>query len=183
MKRVSWFIIFACVWTVLFVTCKAHCREPLDARLQKLMPALSTPAGSVDHAELAKAIVEATRSEQWALLLLTVAHHETALSWRIAIGECRSNGECDGGRAWGLYQQHYNTFNSLVWGMPDVRTQTLEASRALNRAYRQCQVRGTPLRIDWVRRTLSAYAGRGCDSPWKGFDARVATFERLARKL
>jgi hypothetical protein len=135
----------------------------------------------VDALELANAVARLPHiSGEWAALILTVAGHETALSARIARGDCKS-WECDSGKAWGLYQIHRNALNADSWGSPDIGVQTSEAARALRRAFYTCQ--HGPLRADWVARTINAYAGHSCDAIWPGLTRRVATFERLRRRL
>jgi hypothetical protein len=135
----------------------------------------------VEPADLAAAVASVPHvTREWAALLLTVASHESALSARIARGECRDN-ECDHGAAWGLWQQHRNALNSEVWGSENVAVQAGEAARALRRAFYTCQ--SGPLRPDWVARTLNAYAGHSCDAIWPGLQARLATFQRALRRL
>ncbi len=138
----------------------------------------------VDAAELANAITSVPRvTREWAALLLTIAHHESALSARIAAGDCRPH-ECDRGKAFGLYQQHKNTFNASVWGSTDIRVQTLEAARALRSAFYSCGVTPAKLpRADWASRTLNCYAGRSPDAVWPGLDARLVTFKQVSSRL
>lgn len=161
--------------------CKAEPRSLVDRLVTAQGPLQSRAEAPVDARELAEAIAAIPRVNQpWAALVLTIAAHESALSARIARGECKRL-ECDGGRAAGLYQAHKNTINAAVWGSPDIRIQTLEAARALRSAYYTCN-RG-PVKPDWVRTTINAYAGRACDAIWPGLEARVATFQRVSRAL
>lgn len=133
----------------------------------------------VDPQALASAIALITKGNRdWSALLLTVAAHESALSARIASGSCKAY-ECDGGRAWGLYQVHRNALNAAVWGSPDLAEQTRAASRVLRGAFYRCKDSG----VDWPLATLRAYAGNGCSQALKGEDKRVKTFERLRRTL
>jgi hypothetical protein len=135
----------------------------------------------VDAAEFADAVASVPHvSREWAALLLTVAANESALSARIARGECRPL-ECDHGAAWGLYQQHRNTLNRDTWGSASIDAQTREAARALRSAFYTCN-RGA-LRADWVARTLNAYAGRSCDAVWPGLETRLATFKLASARL
>ncbi|MEO8902063.1 MAG: hypothetical protein ABI488_09355, partial [Polyangiaceae bacterium] len=126
----------------------------------------------------------------WAALILTVAAHESALSARIARGEYRDfEGDSfrnrDGKvqhRAWGLWQQHKNRLNADAWGSPDINVQTQEAARALRRAFYQCNGGSHPPG-DWVRTTLTAYAGRACDASWTGIEKRMSTYQQVLHAL
>jgi hypothetical protein len=162
----------------------AHCRadgERLIDRLVTVQPALQSRQDEpVDARELAEAIAAIPRvNASWAALVLTIAAHESALSARIARGECRRN-ECDGGRASGLYQSHRNKLNAAAWGSTDIRVQTLEAARALRSAFYTCKASAGP---DWVRLTINGYAGKRCDAQWPGLDQRLATYERIRGRL
>lgn len=176
MRLFAFFLLLA----ALVLLADAARSAPITQRehILRVYPSLmSAKEPSVDAGELADAILATHPGPGWTALLLTVAHHESAMSARIARGECRPL-ECDRGRAWGLFQQHRNTFNSDAWGSKDLRVQALEASHALRRAFYQCQ-HGQPLNPNWVRRTLSAYKGASCDATWKGLDERVATYNRI----
>ena len=158
-------------------------RPTLVERLIAVQPSLQSLTDEpVDARELAESIAAVPRINlAWAALILTIAHHEATLSARIAANDCKPK-ECDGGRAWGLYQGHKNLHNADVWGSPDIRVQTLEAARALRRAFYLCNGRGK-LRDDWVARTINGYAGRRCDAAWDGLDKRLATYNRIWRRL
>lgn len=145
----------------------------------------------VDPQELASAIASVPKiSREWAALILTVAAHESALSARIARGDYKDY-EGDSfktregivqHRAWGLWQAHKNRLNEGNWGSPDINVQTTEAARALRRAFYQCNSGGR-VRGDWVRSTLSSYAGRRCDAEWPGLEKRLATYKSVLRTL
>jgi hypothetical protein len=135
---------------------------------------------SVDARQLAELVTAETKSREWIALILTIAHHESALAQRIADGQCKPH-ECDGGRAWGLWQAHQNKLNAHVWGSTDVAVQLLEARRSLRRAFYLCK--RSALDPDWVARTINGYAGRKCDAEWKGLDERLTTFHRVRSRL
>jgi hypothetical protein len=140
---------------------------------------------------IASAVAEAAeKSRGWpgsqrelAVLLVTIAWHETRFSLRIHDGHCRPY-ECDHGRARGLWQLHVHA--SLprerwltVAGLDPVSTLNgaTEAATALIRSRHWCarQARGR----DWVAPTLLAYAGRGCGGQLPDIDARVRTYRHL----
>jgi hypothetical protein len=188
--RIGWFLIalffaIGAAFGLLGIRC-AHALAPalVDRLVAAQAPLASRRDSPVNAQELAKSIAEVTKgNRQWSALLLTVAAHESALAQRIADGDCNLKiGECDGGRAWGLYQVHKNANNGDAWGSTSIDIQTREAARMLRAAFYQCNPRGA-LRPDWARATLSAYAGRRCDATWQGLDARLATLARIARAL
>lgn len=185
--RVSWVMLFlvALALAMFFSAMTAHANAPsLTERIVAVQPSLASKTDEpVDAAELADAIVSVPKvTPEWAALLLTIAGHESALSARIAANQCRPH-ECDHGRAFGLYQQHKNKLNADVWGSTDIRVQTLEAARALRSAFYTCNGGSRQLAADWVARTINAYAGHRCDAVWPGLQKRLATFERLRRRL
>jgi hypothetical protein len=153
-----------------------------EERIAALVPSVaSRREASVDAAELASAIADVSKgSPEWAALLLTLAHHETALSARIAGGGCRVDSrECDGGRAWGLLQVHRSTLNAAVWGSTDIRDQVREGSRIARGAFYMCKRAGVSFPIGVFR----AMGGRGCYGTLPGEQQRLATFNRLRRRL
>ncbi len=156
----------------------------LTDRLIAIQPSLQSKSDApVDARELAEAITSVPKvTREWAALILTVAHHEAALSARIAANNCGKL-ECDGGRAWGLYQAHKNLHNQAVWGSTDIRVQTLEAARGLRSGFYTCNGGKHGMRADWVARTINGYAGRRCDAEWPGLQQRLATFNRIVRRL
>lgn len=156
----------------------------LTEQIVAVQPSLASKTDEpVDADELARAIASVPKvNRDWAALMLAVAAHESALSDRIRRGECRPK-ECDGGRAWSLWQQHRNKLNAASWGSPDLGVQTAEAARALRRAFYQCNGGGRPLGADWVARTISAFAGHSCDAIWPGLESRLVTFKRVRRAL
>jgi hypothetical protein len=170
----------------MFFSAIGHAEAPsLTERLIAVQTGLQSKTDApVEPRELAEAITAVPKvTRDWAALLLTIAHHESALSARIAANDCNvKKRECDGGRAFGLYQAHKNKLNESVWGSSDIRVQTLEAARGLRSAFYTCNGK-QPLRVDWVARTINAYAGRRCDAQWPGLDKRLATFNRVVRKL
>jgi hypothetical protein len=138
----------------------------------------------VEPRAFAEELVKASGGNRdWIALQLTVASHESALSARIAGGGCLvEKRECDGGRAWGLFQGHKNAHNADVWGSPEIAVQVKEAQRALRSAFYTCNPKGK-LRPKWVAATLSAYAGQRCDAEWGGLAKRVVTFQRVRARL
>ena len=184
--KVGWATVIALALLALtmFFTAVGHTRQlSLAERLVSVQPSLQSKSDEpVEPSELAAAITAVPKiNREWAALLLTIAHHESALSARIAANDCKPK-ECDGGRAFGLYQAHKNKLNADIWGSNDIRIQTLEAARALRSAFYQCNGR-QQLRPDWVARTINGYAGRRCDAAWPGLEKRLVTFNRVVRKL
>lgn len=183
--KIGWAVVAFCVAvTIAFLLAgrTAH-GAPLSLhdRIVRAAPSVASRKDTpVDFDAFATAVTSQTKIREWAALLMTVAAHESALSARIQRGECRPL-ECDRGRAWGLWQMHKNTLNAEAWGSTELSVQASEAQKGLRRAFYQCQ-KG-PLRKDWVRRTLAAYAGHSCDGAFPGLDARVATYERLLRQF
>ena len=181
-NRIGWatLLTLAVFAAAMAIATRCHAEPRLVERLIAAQRSLaSRTEQAVDARELAEAIASIPKvSAQWAALVLTVAAHESALRARIARGECRPL-ECDGGRAWGLYQGHRNALNAEAWGSPDLRVQTLEAARALRSAFYQCG----GLQPGWVARTLSAYAGHRCDASWRGLDRRLLTHALIVRGL
>jgi hypothetical protein len=185
-NRVGWAALLTCAIFAVAMAIAAHCRgaEPrLVDRLILVQPALQSRADEpVNARELAEAIASIPKvTRDWAALVLTVAAHESALSARIARGECKPR-ECDGGRAWGLYQSHKHDANAAVWGSPDIAVQTLEAARMLRAVFLMCNGHHS-LDPDWIARTLSAYGGRRCDAIWPGLAERLATYKRIRGRL
>lgn len=185
-NRVGWVTLIAlsAMGSVMFISAVGH-TEPVslvDRLVAAQRPLASRKEEAVDPLELATAIAAVPKvTREWAALILTVAAHESALSARIAANDCAKH-ECDGGRAFGLYQAHKNTHNADVWGSSDIRVQTLEAARGLRSGFYVCNGR-RKLPVDWVARTINGYAGKRCDAQWPGLDQRLATFNRTVRKL
>lgn len=139
-----------------------------------------TASERLEHhqAAIAAAVqVQSTRSpvspRQWAALLITIGHHESAFSIRISDGNCKPH-ECDRGRARGMWQLHRNTFNYDQWEKQggDVALQAELASNQLKRAYWTCP-------NDFPRGAINAYAGKRCTADWPGLRVRLATYARL----
>lgn len=178
---------------VLWFTSFAGAEAPslIERLVSAQSPLQSKKDDPVDPAELASAIAEIPKiTREWAALILTVAHHESALSARIARGEYKeyegdsfrnAEGKLEH-RAWGLWQAHKNRLNEEVWGSPELAVQTQEAARALRRAFYTCNGKGRS-HGDWVRSTLNAYSGRRCDATWPGLEKRLSTYQRVLRAL
>lgn len=135
----------------------------------------------VAPAELAVAITNATKSREWAALLLTLAIHESGMSARIGAGACKPNSpECDHGLAWGLWQLHKTTHNAYAWGTGDLNAQANEASHLARQYFYMCKGSGVPFPLSTIR----AFAtGRGCIEPLKDEAARVATYNRILSRI
>ncbi len=180
--RIGWtlFWFLAALGLIFGLVGIAHGSPPtLRETIAREAPGLTSRSEpGVDPLELADAIIAATPSRQWAALLLTIAHHEAALSARIARGECRPR-ECDAGRAWGLGQVHRTARNSAVWGSPDLKIQFREISHLARGAFDMCKNSGVPFPLS----TLRGYAGLGCTGVLKGEAQRVATYQRIVRRL
>ena len=181
-QKIAWLTIAFCVAVSLAFTLAARADAPtLTERIAAVVPSLASKKDEpVDAQELAEAIASAAKGDRgWAALLLTTAASESALSARIARGDCLTN-ECDGGRAWSLYQIHANSQNAGVWGSPDISVQTTEALRMLKQAASRCHsFRNVPRATCIVR----AYAGRAIDMPLRGEEKRLAMLQRVMRKL
>lgn len=166
------------------ITAAAHSEEPpppsaLIEKLVAVQPSLASRKDApVDARELAEAIGSVTTSPQWAAFLLTTARHEAALSARIARGECLKH-ECDGGRAWGLFQNWKSAANADVWGSPDIRVQVKAASHLSRQYYNMCRGSGVPFPLS----TFRALGGHGCTLPLKGEEQRMRTYQRVLARL
>ncbi len=177
-------IALAVMGLFMFFTALVQGAEPtLTDRIEAVVPSLASKREeTVDARELAEAVTSVPKvTREWAALILTIAAHESNLRARIAANDCREK-ECDGGRAFGLYQAHKNLHNAAIWGSSDIRVQTLEAARGLRSGFYTCNGR-RKLPVDWVARTINGYAGRRCDAEWKGLSDRLVTFNRVVRKL
>lgn len=182
-NRIGWLTLLSLAALALVLAIAARCKADGSTLADRLVlaqrSAQSQTEESVDARELATAIASIPRvNRQWAALVLTVAIHESSLLARIARGDCKRY-ECDGGRAWGLFQVHRNQANRAVWGSREISVQTLEGARMLRAAFYTCG----GLQPDWQIRTLRAYAGRKCNQPLKGEQERLATFRRLEARL
>jgi hypothetical protein len=186
-NAIGWMVIGGCVAIGLAFTVAARGDSgPPPSLADRLVlaqaPLASRKEPAVDARELAEAIASVPKvTREWAALILTIAAHESALSARIAANDCGKH-ECDGGRAFGLYQAHKNALNAHIWGSSDIGVQTLEAARGLRSAFYVCNGR-RPLPVDWVARTINGYAGKRCDATWPGLEQRLATYNRTLRKL
>lgn len=182
--KIGWLTLafLAALAFAMGVSAIAHAGEStlVDRLILAQAPLASRKEEAVDPRELAEAIDGAVKGDRgWAALLLTTAASESALSARIARGDCLKH-ECDGGLAWSLYQIHSNSQNSHAWGSPDLAVQTNEALRMLKQAGNRCQkFRDIPRATCIVR----AYAGRDPRMPLRGEERRLAIFNRLLRKL
>ena len=152
---------------------------PLETRLarqaERFQSAKDQP---VDTAELGCAIAGVTRSREWAAFLLTLAVHESGLAERIRVGDCRPH-ECDGGRAWGLWQNWRSQQNDAVWGSPDLAVQAKAAAHLGTQMFNMCRSAGVPFPLG----TFRALGGRGCKHPLPGEDKRVATYQRILKGI
>lgn len=142
---------------------------------------------------IAVGVIEASRkaprpAREWAALMLSVGFHESTFSLRIQDGRCNwDTRECDAAtidgervfRARGPWQLHRNLHTAPVWdqlvGVENARVQAFAASAMLRRGYWTCARSGA----HWFVATINGFAGRRCDSRWKGLDQRLATFSRL----
>lgn len=137
---------------------------------------------------IARAVDEASSTPELEALLLTVAYHESGYSLRIHAGECRPL-ECDHGRAKGLWQLHRTARNHAYWneldGLGEDRTRLAakEAAAALVRARGAVRSKMICRDVDPIQATLSVYAGRRCDSDWKGLAPRMRTYRWLLGRL
>lgn len=127
------------------------------------------------------AIDEAAKGDKdLAAMLVTVGHHESAWSLAIMNGYCLPK-QCDPDRdgvprAHSNYQLHRVAASSReAWeaARTDLRVATQEAAFVLRRMRSMC--RGE----DVVRRTLTAYAGRGCGGRLKDIEKRMDTYRKV----
>ena len=182
--RIGWatLLFLAALALSMALSAVVHADAPtLADRIERLVPSLASRKDEpVDARELAEAIASASKGDRgWAALLLTTAASESALSARIARGDCLTH-ECDHGRAWSLYQIQANSQNAGVWGSPDIAVQTSEALRMLRQAAARCHAfRSVPRATCIVR----AYAGRQIDMPLRGEEKRLAMLQRVMRAL
>lgn len=192
--KIAWATIFALAVLSLSMALSAvaHGDVPtLADRIASIVPRYASKGVEpVDAGEFAAAVSTVAKGNRdWAALITTVAIHESGLAKRISENHCM-NWECDSHKvdgeiqwkAAGLWQQHRNEINAATWGSSDLQVQATDAGRMLRGAFYRCQPRGK-LRADWVRRTLSAYAGRQCDADWRGLTARVDTYSKIRGRL
>lgn len=112
-------------------------------------------------------------------MLLAIAIRESALRIRIAEGNCLPH-ECDGGRAWGLWQVHKNAFNGQVWGSPLVTMQAESAARILRSQWHRCD--GYP-GVNPIIGRFRAYGGRGCEQALRDEGVRLALYQEIRGQL
>jgi hypothetical protein len=177
-NTIGWFVIAFCVAVALLFSARAH-SAPKRFNVASVAAAFaSRNEPTIDPQELDAALFAVTQSREWTALLLTIGVHESGLRERIARSDCKPL-ECDGGRAWGLFQVHKTEANAEAWGSPDLLDQVREASRLARGAFYRCQHSGVPFPLS----TLRAYAGRSCAMPLKGEADRLATFRKIASRL
>lgn len=140
-------------------------------------------ASQADKAAQRNGIADAIAAEKLtpdqAAFLVAWGDAETHYSLRIHAGRC-AKWECDRGRARGPWQLHRSAdMTADTWarmhGIENVRVQAREAARRVRWALREC--RGD------ARGAFALLGGRGCAGSIPGVDARVATFERLRRRM
>lgn len=129
----------------------------------------------ISHADTIAAIRKVENNPDRQALLLTIAIHESGLLTRIANNECLPH-ECDKGRAWGLWQQWQNSYNSKDWGSKDINVQAKWAARTLRSQWARCY--GYP-GVQPILAAIRGYAGRGCDTPIRGEMSRLATYNKV----
>jgi hypothetical protein len=180
--RIGWTVVLFLAALALGMAFSAICHASPPTLRETIIAAVPSLATKREEAlqpdVVADAVLSATSNRQWAALLLTIASHESALSARIARGECGPH-ECDHGKAWGTWQQHQTPRNAEVWGSPDLNVQAREASHLARQFYNMCKSSGVPFPLS----TFRAFAGSGCKMPFKGEAARMATFKRLMGRL
>lgn len=169
---------FACL-VACFSAPAATEPSSLRDRIIAAVPGLSCKSEEVvPPAEVADAVLSVTDNRRWVALLLAIGAHESGFRKRIAEGHCK-RGECDGGRAWGLWQVHKSLANRDVWGSQDLALQAREASRVARGAFGTCRKSAVPFPLS----TFRAYAGAGCERAVHTEDFVVVTVARLLRRL
>lgn len=122
---------------------------------------------------IANAVASVAQTPDEAAFLLAWGKAETNFSLRIHRGQC-NHWECDGGRARGPWQAHKNGMPDERWekmvGIENVDVQAQQALRHARWALHACP-------HDRLRGAFRVLAGRGCSSPIKGENERVATFK------
>lgn len=147
-----------------------------------------TPEKDAELEAVATAVHRESKGDpRIAAMTLTIGRHESNYSSRICRSECRGR-ECDprrvkGGveyRARGCFQMHRNGLRDDEWdalkGPGSIDAQAKEAARRVRSAFATCPKQGA---VGAIR----AYAGRGCESPLKDEQARLATYESIRRRL
>ncbi len=186
--KTAWLLILA-LSLLTVVTVARSAPSTLESRVARASQNVATnrePA--VDSAELAHALVAVEKNEDRLAMLLAIGVHESALRASIARGECGPH-ECDRDskthaiQAWGLWQQWKNYLNRADWGNPSLGVQAKWAARQLRGAYARCRDYPGMGGPNLSRAAIRAYAGRGCDQPIRGEDARLATYLKVRRQL
>jgi hypothetical protein len=176
------FALFLSISAMLAIALPASSAEPYNmvARLVKAQQGLSAPREEkTDPEALARAIASASKGDRLlAAAMLATAYVETSLSDRLRRNECRKL-ECDGGRAWGLYQIHKDGNTRDVWGSPDVDVQSIAAARKLKSAFYTAKSAHAPFPEGMFR----AYGGRRVTATVPREALRVSTFNRVLGHL
>lgn len=137
---------------------------------------------------IARAVDAASTNRNERALLLTIAHHESAMCHDVHAGFC-APGTCDPDRngvprARTIYQTHRLGLAEADWdalvGTDYEATlkATQHALRQVRRSYGMCRDMPDPI---WS--TFLAYAGKGCGGHLKDLIPRMITFERVLRRL
>lgn len=148
-----------------------------------------TPEKTRQLESIAAAVHRAAKGDpDVAAMTLAIGFHESAYSLRIGVSDCRGR-ECDPRRlkdgtreyrARGFFQLHRNGLNDSQWGAllgpESFDAQATEAVRRVRSAIATCRSRG-------MLGAFRAYAGRQCDAPLAGEQARLATFQSIRRRL
>lgn len=192
MRLWQWLLIAAFV-ALSFVTVTAEGRMPVFVlRALQELPVYKHDRGP-EHADrkllqlqtASAAISEVSKGDkELEAMLVTVGHHESAWSLAVMNGHCLPK-QCDPDRdgvprAHSNYQLHRVAVTSRgAWeaARTDVRVATQEAAFVLRRMRAMCRGK------DVVRRTLTAYAGRGCGGQLPDIEKRMDTYGRVRGKL
>lgn len=132
---------------------------------------------------IAQAVASVSRTREEAAYLIAIGDAETKFSFRVHFGLCRAF-ECDRGRAQSPWQLWKNNRTTEEWhgfvglSLDATKAAAGAALQHIRFAERACRYAPEPL-----VGTFRAYAGLGCDVPLKGERDRVATFNRVMRKL
>lgn len=137
---------------------------------------------------VARAITAATTNRTERTLLVSIAYHESAICHDIHAGFCGPK-QCDTDRtgvprARSIYQTHRLGLSDADWDAlvgTDYEATLLATRHALKqvrRSYAMCKGMPDPL---WS--TFVAYAGRGCQGRMGDVVSRLATFDRVWRRM
>lgn len=141
------------------------------------------PAKDKQMAAIADAISKEAKTPDEAAFVLTLGWHESAYSLDVHEGRCPKK-MCDPDRngvprARSSWQLHRNGLDDATWtqmtGVENTPAQVHEAAKRARWALREC--RGD------VRGAFVILGGRGCSGTIPGIENRVATFQKIRKRM